>query len=90
MGFEEDFFEVENDVGDIFNDAVHRGKLVHGSVDLDGADGRAFQGGKQHAPQRVSNRVSVAGFKRLGDKFRVSLRRGCVLSGQPFGHFKTS
>ena len=29
--------------GDVFNDAFHRGKLVHRAVHLDGRDGRAFE-----------------------------------------------
>ena len=49
-------FDVEHDVGDVFDDAGDRGELVLGAVDLDLRDGAAFQAGKQHAAQAVADR----------------------------------
>ena len=84
------FFRFKHDVGDILDDAVNRGELVHGAVDLDGGDGRAFERGEQHAAQRVADGVAVAGFKRFGDEFGVGFGGGCLFFGQPLGHFETS
>ena len=41
--FQKDFFEIENDFGDILNDSFDGGELVHRTINLHGRDGRAFQ-----------------------------------------------
>ena len=73
---EQDLLEVQDDVGDILDDAVDGGELVHRAIDLDGADGGAFEGGEEHAAERVADGVPVAGFKRLGDELGVGFRGG--------------
>ena len=90
VGLEEDFFEVQHDVGDILDHAVNGGEFVLGAFDLDGGDGGAFQGGEEDAAQGVADGVAVAGFKRLGEELGVGVGGGGVLLGQPLGHFKTS
>ena len=87
---EEDLLEVQDDVGDIFDDALDGGEFVHGALDLDGGDGGAFQGGKQHAAEGVADGMAVTGFKGLGDELGVGFGGGCVFFGQPLGHFETS
>ena len=76
MRLETELFQVQNDVGDVFHDAVDGGELVHRAVDLDGGDGRAFEGGEQHAAERVADGVAVTGFKRFSDEFGVGFRGG--------------
>ncbi len=73
---EHDLLEVQHDVGDIFHHALNGGELVHRAVNLDGGDGGAFEGGKQHAAQGVANGVAVTGFKRFGDELGVGFGGG--------------
>ena len=49
VGLKQNLFEIENNVGDIFDDAVNGRKFVHRAVHLDGGDGRAFQRGEEHS-----------------------------------------
>ena len=49
------------------------GELVLRAGDFYRGDGRAFEGGKQHAAEGVADGVAVAGFKRLGDEFGVGI-----------------
>ncbi|MPN40192.1 hypothetical protein SDC9_187728 [bioreactor metagenome] len=71
LGLEENLLQVQDDVGDVFHNAVDGGELVHGSIDLDGGNGRAFQRGEEHAPEGVANSMTITGFKRLGDELGV-------------------
>ena len=73
---EENFFQVQDDVGHVFNHAVEGGKFVHRAIDFDRGDGRAFERGEQHAAERVADGVAVTGFKRLSDEFGVCFRGG--------------
>ena len=44
--------------------------------DFHRGDGGAFERGEQHAAERISDRVAVAGFKGLGDEFGVGFSGG--------------
>ena len=77
MRDEEDLLQVEDDVGDILHDPVDALKLVVDSVDLDRRDGRALDRAEKHAPEGVADGMSVAGFKRFGDKLGIGI--GCAL-----------
>src|SRR5262249_52059415 len=55
VGFKEDLFEVQDDVGDILNDTFDGGELMHGAVHLDRADSCALEGGEQHSAQGVAD-----------------------------------
>ena len=77
VGLEKNLFEVQHDIGDVFDNAVDGRELVHRAVHLDGADGRTFQRREQDPAQRVADRVAVAGFKRLGDELGVGFCGGC-------------
>jgi hypothetical protein len=91
MGLELDLLQVQDDVGDIFDDAVHGGELVHGAVNLDGGDGGAFERAEQHAAERVADGVAVTGFKRFSDELGVGFAWQKILSFcDRFGHFKTT
>ena len=48
------------------------------SVDLDGGDGAAFQARQENPPKRISDRVPVPFFKRLGIKPAEGIGQ-CVL-----------
>ena len=86
----QDLFQIEHDVRHILDHAVNGGELVHGAIDLDGADGGAFQRGEEDAAERIADGMAVSGFKGFGDEFGVGFRGGGLFLGQPLGHFKTS
>jgi hypothetical protein len=68
MGFEFDFFEIENDVHDIFNDSGKSAELVLNAFNFHRSDGGTFKRAEEHAAKRVSYGVPVTGLKRLGNK----------------------
>ena len=72
----QNLLEVQDDVGDILDDALDGGELVHRALDLDGGDGGAFQRGKEHAAKGVADGVAVTGFKGLGDELGVGFSGG--------------
>ena len=67
-----------------------RGELMLRAGDFYRGDGRAFQRGKQDAPERISNGVAVAGFKRLGDKLGVGFCGCALVFDESLRHFKTT
>jgi hypothetical protein len=90
VGFEEDLFEVQDDVGDIFDDAGTGGELVGCAFDFDGTDAGTFERAEEHAAQGIADGVAVTDFKRFGDELGV---RGCgagFLADQALGHFETT
>src|SRR5438874_10421241 len=52
---EGNLLEVEDDIGSVLNHAGNGLELVQHAFDLDGGDGRAFDGRKQHTAKRVAN-----------------------------------
>jgi hypothetical protein len=68
MGFEFDFFEIENDVHDIFDDSGKSAELVLNAFNFDRGDGGTFKRAEEHAAKRVSDGVPVAGLKRFGNE----------------------
>ena len=77
-----DAFDVEHDIGNVFEHARQRGKLVQDALDLDRRYGGALQRGQQHATQRVSERQPEAAFEWLGDDRRDALRVAAALDGE--------
>src|SRR5215472_8587580 len=63
--------EVQNNVGSVFHHAPNQRKLMHHALDANGGDRRAFNRGKQHPAERVSNRRPESALKRLGLKLAV-------------------
>ena len=90
IGFKFHFLEVEDDVGHVLDHTRKRGELMLRPGDFCGRNSRAFQRGKQDAPERISNGVPVAGFKRLGDEFCVSICGCALVFDESFRHFKTT
>jgi hypothetical protein len=78
---ERHLFEVQDDVGGVFDNARNRRKFVQHALDLDGRDGRAFDGAQQSAPQGVSNRGSPASLERLRGKLSVLIGQ-CLRLGR--------
>src|SRR5262249_3221053 len=58
--------EIQDDVGDVLDDARHGGELVLDALDLDGRDRRALDGREEHAPERVPDRRAPAAPQPLG------------------------
>ena len=70
LGADDEFLEVQDDVGDVFLDALDGRELVQHAVDADAGDRRARDGRQQGAAQRVAERVAEAGLERLDDEAR--------------------
>ena len=84
------FLQVEDDVGDILDDAVDGLELVVHAVDLDRRDGGALDGAEEHAAEGVADGVAVTGLEGLGDELGVG-RRGAFLDfGELAGEFELS
>ena len=89
-GFEFNPLQVEHDVGHVFDHAGQRGEFVLRAVDFDRGDGGAFERGKEHAAERISDRVAVAGLKGFGDKLGVGFSGRRLLFDEGLRHFKTT
>ncbi len=72
-------FEIQQNVDDVLLDTLDGGVLVQHAFDFDFRDGRPRQGGQQHAPQGVPQRVTKAAFKRFDHDTRMSRRHGLYL-----------
>ena len=84
-----DLLQVEDDVGRILDDAGDRRELVEHTVDLHRGDGRAFNRGEQHAPQRVADGGAEAALERLRVKPAEPIRESLALDLEPLGALKT-
>src|SRR5262249_33216260 len=65
--------DVENDVGDVLDDAGDGADLVLHALDLDARDGAAFQAGQQDTAQTVADGDAEAGPERSGDELAVRI-----------------
>src|SRR5581483_8632746 len=68
---EGDLFQVEDNIGRIFDHAGNRLKLVQHAFNLDRSDGCALDRGKQHAAQRVADGGAKSALKGLGPEASV-------------------
>src|SRR3954470_16843628 len=73
--------EVEDDLRDVFLDALDRRELVEDAVDLDARDRGTRDGAEQGATQRVAERVAEARLQRLDDEPRTELVDGLFRQG---------
>ena len=71
---EDDLFEVEDDLGHVFDDVADGRELVERAVDAKGRDRRALERREEDAAQRVADGDSVAALERLGGELAVELR----------------
>ena len=60
-----ELLEVQDDVGDVFLDALDGRELVRDTLDLDRADGRALERRQQDPAQRVAERMPEAAVERF-------------------------
>ena len=68
MNLEQALLQIQNDVGDVFDDALDDSELVLGSVNLDRRDGPAFERAEENATEGIANGMAVTGFKRFGNE----------------------
>src|SRR4029453_16339560 len=88
VGFKLHFLEVEDDIGHVFDDPWKSGELMLCAGNFYRSDGRAFQRGKQDAPERISDRVSIAGFKWLGGELGIGVCGCALVFDEGLWHFK--
>ena len=88
--FEFHSLQIEDDVGHVLDHAGQRGELVLRAGDFYRGYGSAFERGKQDAPERIPNGVTVAGFKRLGDELGIGICGRALVFSESFRHFKTT
>jgi hypothetical protein len=86
--FEFHFLEIQDDVGHVLNHAGQRGELVLRAGDFYRGNGRAFERGKQDAPEGVPNGVTVAGLKRLGGELCIGICGRALVFSESLRHFK--
>src|SRR5262249_37418939 len=82
--------DVEDDVGDILDDAGNRGDLVLHALDLDTGDGTAFEAGQKDTAQAVADGHAEAALERLGVELAVGVREGLTLAGDAVGQFEAT
>ncbi len=64
--------DIQDDVDDVLTHAFERGELVHDTIDLDGRDGGALQGGQENAAERIAQRHAETALEGLGDDTRLA------------------
>ena len=84
---DDEALEVEDDLGDVFLDALDGGELVQRRVHLDAGDRGTGDRGEQGPAQGVAERVAEAGLQRLDDEPRAEpsttiFRQGRALSDE--------
>ena len=73
QGREHQALYIEDDVGNVLDDAFGGGELVLHALDLNGGSLRTVQGGQQNATHAVAKRVAEATLQRLNDEARDSV-----------------
>jgi hypothetical protein len=90
LGNDQDFLQVQDDVGDILDNSIDRLKLVVNAVDLDGGNGGTFNRAEENTTQRIADRVTVTGLERLSDELGIGRRRAFLDLGEFAGQFELS
>src|SRR5439155_16020233 len=80
---QEDFLEVQDDVGDVFGDVRDGAELVLDAFHLDAGDGRALEGVQEHAAQAVAQGDAESALERLGDELCVRVGQALLIDVQP-------
>ncbi len=88
--FERNLFQVEDDVGGVFDDAWYRLELMQHAFDLHRGNGRAFDRTQHHAPQRVADGGAESALKWLRPEHPVFVSKRTGITRQPFWFLKTS
>ncbi len=82
---DDDFLQVEDDVGHVLHHVRNRGELVQSTVDLHGGDGRALQGVQEHPAKRVAERRPERPLERLTGELPVVVGQGLLIDGDAPG-----
>ena len=82
---EGNLFQVEDDIGGVFDHARNRAEFVLDAFDAHRRDGRAFDRAQQHAPQAVADGGAEAALKRLRREHAIPFRKGLGIGNQSFG-----
>jgi DNA-directed RNA polymerase sigma subunit (sigma70/sigma32) len=82
--------DVQDDVGDVLDDAGNRRELVLHPLHLDARDRAALEARQQDAAQAVADRDAESPLERFGDEFRVSRRRSIGIGNEAAGKLQTS
>ena len=85
---EDDFLQVEDDVGHVLDDVADGRELVERALELDGRDGRALERGEEHAAERVADGMAITGFEGFGDELGVGGRSAFLDFGELAGKFE--
>ena len=72
-------FEIQQNVDDVFLNALDGGVFVQHAFDLDLCDRGARQRGQQHPAQRIAQGVTEAAFERFDHDTRMARRHGLYL-----------
>ena len=67
-------FNIQNNVSDIFDDTLGSGEFVLNALDLDSGRFRAIQGREQNATHAIAQGVSIATLKRLNNEKKLLAR----------------
>src|SRR5262245_29390719 len=70
---DDEAFNVEDDVGNVFHDAGNRADLVLHAVNLHLSDRAAFHAGEQNSTQAVAHSHAEAPFKWLDAKLAIGI-----------------
>ena len=62
---ERNLFQVEDDIGGVFDHAGNGAELMRHAIDTHAGDGGAFNGAKQHTAETGADRGSESAFERL-------------------------
>ena len=87
---EGNLLQVEDDVRRVFHYAGDRLELVQHTLDLDCGNGRALDGGEQHATQRIADSGAEAPLKGLGAELSVLLGERLGIDCKTLGLLKSS
>ena len=70
--FKADLLEIENNVGDVFDNAVDRCKFMTNAIDMDRSDSEAFEGRQQYPSKCITDGDTETWFKgaELKNAFR--------------------
>jgi hypothetical protein len=83
-------FQIEDYIRHVFNDVGECLKFVLRTADFHRGDRRSLQRAEQDTAQRVADGVTIAGFKRFGDKLGVNRTGARIFFDERLGHFETA
>ena len=69
----EDLLQIQNDVGDIFDDTVDALKFVADTFDFNRGYGSTFNRAKEDTTEGITDRMTITGLERFGDELSVGI-----------------